>query len=258
MLRKIFGSPLVGAVGAVISWIWEGACLIGPPIGIGPADKKSYIAWGLLALLVCNVQAFAALLYRNQELNRRLQDIEKAKPAIKPKLPGSVHELPVFHGFQDQSGNRIFTGIVPFLRITFWNDPAMSLPQTMAKGVRAFVSFFPSTYSVSSMRMDGRWVETDQPSGYSPFVSKAHLLETTFGIGESKTVDIAYISGIDDRCYAWNNDNYQYPDFRDPNHILDALGCRVTVRLRGEYLDESFTFYFWIKNGHFVFTQPSQ
>lgn len=110
-----------------------------------------------------------------------------------------------------------------------------------------------------SLRIDGRWAESDQPTGYSPFQSKSTLLETSFGIGESHTVDIAYISGTDGKCYAWNNDNYGNINqfFVTPQHLLTGWSYGVRVRLRGEYVDETFKLTFNVKSNGFDFTQPS-
>ena len=70
------------------------------------------------------------------------------------------------------------------------------------------------------------------------------LLETTFGFGESRTLDIAYISRADGKCYAWNNDNYSNFDDRyvTPQHLLTEKSYNVRIRLRGEFVDEGFSF----------------
>jgi hypothetical protein len=248
VLKTIIKSPWAGAVGVVISWLWETACLIGPPIGIGEADKPKYVFWGMVAMLVCAVQAFGTLLQRNAKLHGELWEIKEATPTIKLKLPGAVHCIPVWQGPNIR---------VPFLRVRFWNDPPASYPKAVGKGVRAFVRFFPNGHSVSSLEVPARWSESDQPDTTKPHISTAPLEETTFSFGESKTVDIAYISSVDGRCYAWNNENYKYPGFLTPGHLLDAIGYCVEVRLRGEYLDETFKFHFWAKDGKFNFTQPS-
>jgi hypothetical protein len=257
MLKTILKSPWAGAVGVMIGWLWEAACLIGPPIGIAQSDKPKYLFWGLVAMLICSIQAFGTLLQRNTKLSGELLQIDEAKPKIRPKIPGSVHEKPVWHEFKDKDGNTVYPSAVPFLRITFWNDPSNPFPKAVGKGVRAYIKFFPEGYSVASLTIPGRWVGSDQASKYSALESKEHLLETAFGFGQEHIVDIAYISGIDGNCYAWNNDNYEYPGFQKPEHLLSAIGYRVTVRLWGEYFDKTFEFSFWKKDGKFNFTQPS-
>ena len=243
----------------MLSLLWEAACLIGPPIGIGPADRKSYLLWGLLALALCNLQAFGTLLRKNQDLNRRVKEIDEARPHIKLKLPGAVHSKMVQHTFWDEGAKKVlFSGQVPFLCVAFRNDPPTSFPKSFARGVRAYVDFFPIGQSVPVLRMDGRWSESDQPPAYSPFQSKATLLETTFGLGESRTVDIAHISGIDGQCYAWNNDNYSDFDkhYLTTKHLLTEKSYQVQIRLRGEFVDETVRFTFNITSKGFQVTQP--
>jgi hypothetical protein len=189
-----------------------------------------------------------------------LEDIEAAKPRIILKEPGAVHCVTVQHTFWDEGTKKVlFSGQVPFLRIAFHNDPLRSSPKSVAKGIRAYIAFFPIGHSVPSLQIDGRWAESDQPPEYSHFKSKATLLETSFGIGESHTVDIAYLSATDGKYYAWNNDNYSNINncFVTPQHLLNCLSYSVQVRLRGEYVDETFKFTFNMKPSGFHFTQPS-
>jgi|SRR5277367_6645464 len=207
----------------------------------------------MAALLVCGIQAFGTLLRAKKGVAQQLQEINDAKPRVRLRLPGAVHVEMVNHVFHISDGS-VLQITVPFLRIRFWNDPENPFPKATAKGVRAFVDFFYVGNSVPCLRMSGRWAESTQPPEYSALASKDHLLETTFGFGQEHVVDIAYVSGIDGRCYAWNNDNY--PNFHNPHHHLDGMGYCVAVRLRGELFDETFKFSFYINNGKFRFTQP--
>jgi hypothetical protein len=263
MLKRFLQSPLAGAVGAVVSWAWEAFWLIGPPVGISQTDRKGYLFWGMVAILVCGFQAFGALLRENKNLAHRLREIDDARPRIRLKEPGAVHCKMVQHTFvgKDEFGKDrvIFSGQVPFICVAFRNDPSNAFPKSVARGVRAYVEFFPIGHSVACFRMDGRWAESDQPPEYSQFKSKATLLETSFGFGESRTVDIAHISGIDGQCYAWNNDNYSNFDehYLTQTHLLTEKSYRVQVRLWGEFVDETFVFTLNIKPNGFGFTQPS-
>lgn len=257
MFKKLWDSEWTGAVGTMVSCAWEAFLLIGPPIGIVQSDRRSYLTWGGIALVLCATQSFSALRRKNGELKRQLQKIEEAKPRIKLKEP-AVHHKTVFHSFRDATGKVLFSASVPFICIAFHNDPPNPFPGSVAKGVRAYVDFFPKGASVPTLRMDGRWAESSQPPAYSEFESKATLLETSFGFGESRTVDIAYISGTDKRCYAWNNENYAHfnEQYVTPQHLLSANSYEVQVRLRGEFVDETFRFTFNVKNENFEFTQP--
>lgn len=190
---------------------------------------------------------------------RTTEEIKASKPKIKPSLPGAAHCIQVFQGF----GTKTVDGkdvqiqlMVPFLRVTFCNDPAVPYPNATAKGLRAYLRFYPVGQSVPTVKIPGRWAESSQPRGSDPYSSTAPLAETTLGFGESKTVDIAYVSAIDGNCYAWNNDNYKYPAFQNPAHTLYERGYQVHIRLCGEMVDENFGLTFWVDRGEFHFTQP--
>lgn len=256
LLGQLRGSPWIGAVGCMLGFVWEAFWLIGPPIGIAP-NQPSYLIWGLAALAVCAFQSFHALNHRNNDLRQRLREIEDSKPRIKPKSP-SAHTKMVGHQFVNRQTNQvIFTENVPFLCVSFHNDPPNSFPKSIAKGVRAFIEFTPDGKGSPILSMDGRWAESSQPPAFGPFDSKAELLEISFGLGESHILDIAYISAVDSKCYAWNNDNYENYDnkYVTPKHCLPANTYRVKVRLRGELVDEVFNFAFTVNQGGFTFTE---
>jgi hypothetical protein len=78
MPKKVFESPWIGAVVALLSIVWEGFWLIGPPLG---SDRKSYLLWGLAALTVSAGQAFFALIRQNRHLTAELNEKHKIKKA---------------------------------------------------------------------------------------------------------------------------------------------------------------------------------
>jgi len=81
MLRRLLEFRWVGAVGAVISLFWEGFWLIGPPLGVNGNEQKWYLFWGVVALVVCNVQAFYAFQSKIRHLTTALDDRERLKRA---------------------------------------------------------------------------------------------------------------------------------------------------------------------------------
>jgi hypothetical protein len=235
----------------------EAAALVSFGLAIWEQDHKAPVFVPLvIAALFFAIGVFTA--WRRSA--RTLEEIETAKPNIKPFLPGATHSIPVSHRFNGKAidGNDVvivFT--VPFLRVTFWNDPPFSDPKSVAKNLRAYLMFYPVGQSVPSLRIQGRWAESNQPKGDDPYTSTAPLAETTLGLGESNTVDIAFISGLDSSCYAWNNDNYKYLFCQNPAHLLHERGYEVYVRLRGEMVDENFKLTFWLDRDRrkFHFTQ---
>lgn len=172
----------------------------------------------------------------------QLEEIERAKPKIKLKQPGAVYTEVVALNFSQ--GRSTLSVNVPWLKVRFVNDPAHPYPLAKANGVRAKIDYYRCSDNSRVLSIDGRWAETDQPPVYNPAASKAHLLATTFGHGEEHSLDIAYRDEYSRQYYAWNNDNYSYPGFRYDRHRLDGDCFRVEIRLRGDYLDETFSFVF--------------
>lgn len=130
MGKGLLKSPWMGAAGVVASWFWETFWLIGPPVGINQADRKIYLFWGMVAMMVCAVQAFGSLLRQSMSVSAQLQEINEAKPKINLKLPGAVHCTTVQHTFWEEGTRKVlFSGQVPFLRVAFRNDPPNSFPK---------------------------------------------------------------------------------------------------------------------------------
>ena len=100
--------------------------------------------------------------------------------------------------------------------------------------------------------IDGRWAETDQPSSRKQAESKASLLATELGIGEAKSVDVAYYDLFTSKYYAWNNDNYNYDYYVCPKHLLEGEQFRVKIRLRGEMVDYQVSFTFKAQEKSFL------
>jgi hypothetical protein len=71
MFKALFQSPWAGAVGVLVSVLWEAALLIGPPLGLNGKDIKTYQVWGLVALAICWVQQFGLLIRENRRLKDR-------------------------------------------------------------------------------------------------------------------------------------------------------------------------------------------
>ena len=142
---------------------------------------------------------------------------------------------------------------MPFFKVRFINDPENSYPSCNANGIRAYIDYYRLPEDAHILSIDGRWAESDQPSAYSPASSKAHLLAVTFGIGEARSVDIAYFDPSG-KCYAWNNDNYNYVDqfYVHPGHLLNGERFRVELRLRGDWIEKHVSIIFRAEDGRFL------
>jgi hypothetical protein len=186
----------------------------------------------------------------------KLREVEDAKPEIELKQPNAIHVVATNFSLKAED-NSIVWRTLPFLKVNFWNDPEDSNPSRIAKDVRAFIDYYRMPDDAPFLSIEGRWAQSDQPPLISPLASKAYLLPTDFGIGEMKTLDIAFCDASTGEYFAWNNDNYDYPDFRYLKHLLQGDRFQVTIRLRGEWIDRRLSFNFRAENNGFAIEQDS-
>lgn len=184
---------------------------------------------------------------RADNLAIKIDEIEQAKPKIKLREPSAIFTESVRQSY----GNNMF-GDVPFLKANFVNDPPRPYPSAVAKGVLATIDYYDSSDNRHLLSIDGRWADSDQPSALNPLSSRVHLLSTNFGIGQSHSLDIAYLDCKTRECFAWNNDNYNYFLFRCEAHRLSGQTFKAIVRLRGEWVDERFEIYFSVSDGDLI------
>jgi hypothetical protein len=176
----------------------------------------------------------------------KLHSIEETKPKIRFSDPTAIY---VEHVSQEYNLVRIDN--VPFLKIRFVNKPDGPYPSAKGIDVRATIEFYRASDDKHLLSMNGRWADSDQPSALNPLASKASLLATSFGIGEAHYLDIAYLDGQNGKCYAWNNENYNYPFFRCDTHELPNDQIRAEIRLLGEWVDEKFSIEFKVSGNDF-------
>jgi len=217
-----------------------------------PSAIPAWCIWlgAALCFLATNFMVWHREHKRAEHAETSLREIEKAKPCLKLMEPGAVYVEDVGQSFSD--GRTLYSQNAPFLKVRFVNDPPNSFPLANAKGVRAFLDYYRLPEESHVLHLDGRWAESDQPPAHPPLASKAHLLAVEFGIGEKRSVDLAYYDARTRQYYAWNNDNYNYPFFTCPTHVLTGERFRVHIRLRGDWVDKSVVITFRTENSGFA------
>lgn len=183
--------------------------------------------------------AYLAIKRREKErdgLAAKLNEIENTKPRIVLSYPKCEYVENVAFKFGD-----LVQGVAPIVKIRFINKPSTPSPLGIAKGIRAKISFFSAKDLL--LQIDGRWSKSDQPSVKDPRLSRTDLLTVDFGIEEEQDLDIAFREPGGD-FIAWNNDNYDYGDFRKPEHRLPAAKIDAKVLLVGPYVREEFRLSF--------------
>jgi hypothetical protein len=221
--------------------------------------RALFATLAVVAALVTCYRIWAKEYERAEDVNSRLDAIDKAKPRIMLKEPGAIHCESVTQTFRDETGRILKQRVDTFLKVRFINDPELSVPSSKATGVIATVDYYRCSDNVLVFSLDGRWSESTQPSGISPLESKLHLLSATFLQGQQRSLDIAFCDGDSGKYYAWNNDNYNAVNefFVYPPHALIGDRFKITIRLRGDFVNETFSFSFRTENSGFVI-EPMQ
>ena len=200
----------------------------------------------LCLLLAFIVSSFILLWEENKarkKAEKALADIENARPRIMLKQPNPILIQEVLFSSPPVKGF-----VVQFLKVRFINNPPAPHPNSNADGVRADIKFFRGDDDSLLLELVGRWADSDQPTGRNFGESKTDLLRMRFAIGDIHELDIAYRDPRTATCYAWNNDNYDYKDLTNPDHLLNGKTFRVEVHLIGTWVDETFHFRFRNKN----------
>jgi hypothetical protein len=168
---------------------------------------------------------------------RSLTEIEKAKPNIVLRQPGAESVEQVTRAI---NGKPLTT--VPFVKVRFVNQPTESYPGSIAHAVMARIRFYDLNNRLL-LDMQGRWADSDQPSLRDFRQSRNDLLRMDFGIYDEHSLDIAFRDDTGE-FVAWNNDNYNYPDMRKPEHVLTGDSFFVEIKLSAAWVDNTFKFQF--------------
>ena len=250
---QILGSPLIWGVNAVLGLVLWGDVIA----NYYPAtdDYFHYLApvsslpwqWKATITLVVNLALFLELSFRavrNRERQRdqyriKLQETENARPRIVLCEPeAQCVERVHIHA----SGNA--TNVVSFLAVRFVNSPTgPPLPNSVAHDVRAKIRFFePIPGGRLLLAIEGMWTDNEQPAIRHWQQHRSDLLKVQFGIEEEHSLDIAFRDDETGELYAFNNDNYGYPQMKKPEHLLAGRNFLVRVSLLGPWIDEGFEF----------------
>jgi hypothetical protein len=192
---------------------------------------------------------------REESLATKLREIEDARPRITLRNP-YTEKVGV-----NQNGTFAFAANV--LRVKLENTSQNHYPNNEAKGVTTQISFYDSLGNLLIPDMDGRWADSTQPVG-PHWQSIVPLLATDFRIGAKHDVDIVFrdltFPERDTEIVALNNDNFRFPRWRNPGHILVGERFVAKICISAVWVNTEFSVEFWaLPHGEIGFclvTQP--
>jgi hypothetical protein len=252
---QTLGSPLVWAANAVLAVI-----LWGDVIAEKLPDTQNYFRylapatdlpwhWKVIITLAVNAVLFVEVAFRavrkrerqRDEYRTKLQLIDQARPHIIFREPTAQYVEPV----QIQATGNV-TNVVSFLRVRFVNKPpGLPLPNSVARDVRAKIRFLePASEGRLLLTIEGKWADSAQPSVRDFRQHRNDLTKMEFGIEEEHSLDIAFRDDPTGEFYAFNNDNYTYPQMKKPEHLLVGQRFLVRISLLGPWVDQTYEFLF--------------
>ena len=207
---------------------------------------RTLLAFCLIFILSTQLKAASEL------VPGELKEVEDAKPNIILREPGAES---VEHVTMQANGRILATA--PFVKVRFVNRPAGHYPTSIARDVNARVKFYDAGGTLL-LDIAGRWADSDQPSVRDFRQSRNDLLKMEFGIEEEHSLDIAFRDTTGE-FVAWNNDSYNFPNMRKPEHVLSGNRFRVDVKLSAAWIDKTFRFEFAAtdENGIEIIRSPS-
>ncbi len=252
---QTLGSPVVWAANAVLALLlWGNAIAETLP---ATQEYFRYLApvtdlpwhWKVIITLAVNLVLFVEVAFRavrKRERQRdayrtKLQQIDQARPHIVLREQDAEWVEPVHI---QAVGN--VTNVVSFVRVCFVNKPpGPPLPNSVARDVRAKVRFLEATPGGRLLlAIEGKWADRDQPAVRDWRQHKNDLLKMEFGIEEEHSLDIAFRDDRTGEFYAFNNDNYTYPQMKKPEHLLAGQRFLIRISLLGPWVDQTYEFLF--------------
>lgn len=252
---QILGSPILWSLNTVLALLLWGD-LIAEKFPV-TAEYFGYLnsitelpwQWKLLITLLVNIFLLVEVSFRvvqkrerqRDEYRAKLQLIEQARPRVVLREPnaGVVEQVQI-----QATGNT--TNVVSFLKARFVNQPSgLPFPNAVAHDVRAKLRFLePTSGGKLLLAIEGRWAHLDEPLIRDWRQYRNDFLKIEFGIEEEHSLDIAFRDDQTGEFYAFNNDNYNYPQMKKPEHLLAGQQFLVRISLLGPWVDETFEFLF--------------
>lgn len=224
-------------------WIWLlTGSIIAAGIGVGEHYTGSPVGWGWYATLI-GVALLSACFRAWQAEHQALKcEQDKHNAASLPNIVLAPNGLRVETRYLGQGGN--ITTPLSCLNAYFMNDPQFSTERSVARDITSTIVYREKASGTELFSLNGRWGDTQQPRTASEVQTSVHLLPTDFPIGVTRELNLAFKHPPDQECYGFSNQTYGSPDWRAPQWRLSGEEFIVEVRLRGPYVDRSWTFDF--------------
>lgn len=183
------------------------------------------------------------LIKENTDLTKRLHQITSSLPNIELYGKPYVDERTIYR--LKSSSDIVVSPPKPyFTHVKFRNNPQVRSADARAKDVIAELTFFDSEGKNEILNpFKGRWGDTIQPSHLERGIPTRELYSVDFEeSGNDHELDIALKYRDEEVCYAYNNESYSAPGWKEPKFVLHGERFQVCVRLMGQMVDKEWWF----------------
>lgn len=217
MFKTILNSPWSGAVGALMSALWEGFWLT--PIGLSGSDVKWYLALGLFAMLLSGGQAFYILKKKNTALEDKINSA--------PNLVACR-----------TSDARTNVG-ADFYHLKIANDPTGTLNRQTAEKVVGTVQICDQYGQPLAPARVHRWAASPYIPGF-PNASDLQLPIDIDANGIEHSFDVVLKFEEESEFFTHNNESVARYGYKDPNYKFGPGTYIANIDIKGKNIAAKF------------------
>jgi len=213
--------------------------------GVEVSVFSSY-GWTAIGFTIISLTAglcVMGLKKENTDLTKRLHQITSSLPNI--ELYGKPYVDERIINRLERRSDIVDSPPKPyFVHVKFRNNPQFRSADARAKDVIAEITFFDSTGENEVLNpFKGRWGDTIQPSYLERGSPTRELHSVDFEeSGNDHELDIALKYRDEEFCYAYNNESYFAPGWKEPKFLLHGERFQLRVRLSGRMVDKEWWF----------------
>lgn len=219
MINRFIKSPLVGAVGALMSAVWEGFWLVGPPLGLTKSDGRWYLAIGLFTMMLAGGQSF----YFLKKRIRVLEEILNSAPRL------------IARRISDSRTNID----ADFYHLRIANDPTGTQRRQTAEKVAGTVEIRDEHGTVVAPIRVHRWAASPFIPGF-PEKSDLQLPIDIDANGMEHSLDIAHKWEDESDFFTHNNESVAKYGYKDPNYKFGPGTYVAAIKITGKNTSADF------------------
>lgn len=228
MTEKTKNNLLAG--GEVISALITALSLVLDIFGVANNLDLRIIA--LIGFVIFFILVWINIVSQNNKLYEKTPKIELIENPI------IIDDVVMQSSYEDKKSGEVavLESISCMAHVAFSNNPKHPTDQNSPDKVRAEITFYNKNNKKLLGPLQGRWVETDEPSQLRKG-EKRKIESIDFpNNGADRVLDLFLKYPEELFCYGFNNDSYGHINLQNPNFSIKENQFFILVELKGAYL----------------------